>query len=914
MHEQNIPTKPPEKKFPLWFMAYVFLALFNIVTVVGSVYLSHTIVEIYKKTVETDAIWSAKQDALVDILSKVLALNVPGNDIFQSKDAKQERGRFDAALSALNASITLFESRMRAEIPAEQQTDIARELQVVRAGIDKMVGAGRSVFAFFENGQEEAAAAHMAAMDNYSKDTAQHVILALDAVDTQQARILQADIKQLENLRRIEAVFGALILLMIMATAVYGLRMLNQRRTLEESQEKLLLSAEEDRAKLSAILDTAGDAIITIDTKGEILSFNTAAEWIFGYAEAEIRGQNVSVLMPQPHRDRHDAYIGKYLDTGKGEIINTSREEYALHKSGRTFPIELSVTEIKLAGGSRLFTAFIRDITDRKKSELSIQKYTDELEQQARALEIAKGQAERATRMKSEFLANMSHEIRTPMNGIIGMASLLSDTQLGSRQRHFLDTIKSSADGLLQIINDILDFSKIEAGRIELDPIPIDMRALVADVVSLLASAPAEGDVKILYTYAPDAPRYVVGDPVRIRQVFVNLIGNARKFTKSGSVTTEIEGEKLSDGRIRFMAKVIDTGIGIPADKLEYIFDKFSQADASTTRKFGGTGLGLAICRKIVEMMDGKIFATSVMGQGSTFHFSIILDECRDANDIAALKGEAEKAGTRPQSKPHYQGVSVLLVEDNLVNQEVASTMLNDYGCTVDTAENGLIAVGKATKNTYDLIFMDLQMPELDGLEATAKIRQAGIITPIVAFTANAMKGDDEKCLAAGMNDYMSKPVQVAVLEAKLRQWLPAEKMVAYSSLPQVAAPEKTINESLNAIDMGTYAKLKDMMGDRFSILLEKFVHTSTGYIADARSAFLDGDAGKLASCVHPLKSSSASLGFVGLANIARDLEVAARDLEKLSEPVLTLAQQITDLEAAHKHVMAFIASRKSNH
>lgn len=911
MNEAVTPLSEPRKRqrTPLWVVTYALLAAFNFLTLAGALYLNHAVTDVYKRTVSASTLWAAKEIELVSILDKTENANAPANDIFVSRDAALEKTRFDTAATALVSALTAFENRLKQEdLPQEAKTNILSELGSARAEIDRLAGASRSVFSAFDAGDEGAAARHMAATDAAAKKVFTHVRLGLDIVQAQKARLLQAETARMEALRSAELVFVALVFVLVAGMSYYGLRLLRRLRERETERKGLLDSAEEDKAKLASILDTAGDAIITIDREGRIMSFNTAAEWIFGYPETEVKGQNVSILMPNPHRERHDGYIRNYLETGKGEIINTSREEYALHKNGTNFPIDLSVTEVKLPNGERIFTAFIRDITDRKKSEVRIQKYTEELEQQALQLDVAKGLAEKATRLKSEFLANMSHEIRTPMNGVIGMATLMAETQLDQKQRHYLDTIRGSAENLLQIINDILDFSKIEAGKIELAPVPLDMRTLVAEATDLVASANREGDVSIIFSYAPEAPRYVMGDPVRIRQILINLVGNARKFTQSGSIRTEVEGETMSDGRARLRFKVVDTGIGIPADKLDYIFDKFSQADTSTTRKFGGTGLGLAICRKLVEMMGGKIFATSVMGQGSTFHFTLLLDACTDEASLKDLQADMPVSHRKSSEKPHYAGVDVLLVEDNPVNREVAATMLSEYGCTVDEAENGAIAVEKISVKKYDLVFMDLQMPELDGLEATQAIRRKGIITPIVAFTANAMKGDDEKCLAAGMNDYMSKPVQVAVLESMLRKWLPAERMVAYKSITQ-ATQNAMQNDYSGAVDRATFDRLKTMMDERFPILLEKYLKSAGGYIEGAKAALAANDAKKLAESVHPLKSSAASMGFVKVSELARNIEAAARDMQKSGENVVSLAGQVADLETAGAEISAFIAS-----
>jgi CheY-like chemotaxis protein len=361
-----------------------------------------------------------------------------------------------------------------------------------------------------------------------------------------------------------------------------------------------------------------------------------------------------------------------------------------------------------------------------------------------------------------------------------------------------------------------------------------------------------------------------LGDAVRIRQILLNLIGNARKFTATGHVKTIVEAEILQDGRIRFLMKVEDTGIGIPTDKLDYIFDKFSQADASTTRKFGGTGLGLAICRKLVEMMGGKIFATSTMGQGSTFHFSLLLDECRDEETINALQNAEKELPGQTKGTLRFKGTKLLVAEDNPVNLDVAVAILEGYGCTIITAGDGKMAVEKAIAESFDLIFMDLQMPEMDGLEAAQNLRARGITTPIIAFTANALKGDNKKCLEAGMNDYLSKPIDAQKLEKILLKWIAKKKQEEPAQITQ-----KPLER---AIDAEAFARMKDLMGNRFETVLEKFLKTAKDYVGVAEKAIGMDDKKSIARAMHPLKSSAASFGFVALANLAASMEAQAEE------------------------------------
>ncbi len=356
---------------------------------------------------------------------------------------------------------------------------------------------------------------------------------------------------------------------------------------------------------------------------------------------------------------------------------------------------------------------------------------------------------------KSEFLATMSHEIRTPMNGIVGVVSLLLDEDLPPSIKSQLELIDASSKTMLTLISDVLDFSKIEAGKLQIESVPFNLRGLLQEVVALAAIGAREKKLEMTAELDPAIPEIVRGDPLRLRQVLTNLINNAVKFTQHGSVTLRakvFEGDELE-------MSVIDTGIGIPADQLERIFEKFTQAESSTTRHYGGTGLGLAICRQLAQLMQGTIRVESRAGYGSTFTLRIKLP--------AAEAVLAE----RPVSRKVSPGCSVLVVEDNLVNQKVAARMLEVLGCRAEIASGGHAALEMLAAKKYSLVLMDCQMPELDGFETTRRIRASGSKVPIVAMTATATPEAREECLASGMNDYLTKPVEKNRLFEVLSRW-----------------------------------------------------------------------------------------------------------------------------------------------
>jgi PAS domain S-box-containing protein len=517
----------------------------------------------------------------------------------------------------------------------------------------------------------------------------------------------------------------------------------------------------------STVLQAMADGVVTFDAAGSIESVNEAAARLFALPAVELTGRSIDSVLPGCL-----ARASSLSPTAAGATC----EMALMRGNGRQAHVELVLTAMHLGTGVA-YSAVARDVTERKEIEAARARQIVELEtanrreaaqaealrRQAEELVEARDRAEAGSRAKAEFLAAMSHEIRTPMNGVLGMTDILLDTPLAPDQREYAEIIRSSGQSLLDILNDVLDFSKIEAGRLDIEPIPFDLVSAVGDVVGLLSSSAAAKGLDLALKVTPDTPRNLVGDPGRVRQVVLNLVGNAIKFTECGHVRVTLSGVETG-GQAEVRIAVSDTGIGIAPTVQGRLFAPFTQADSSTTRKYGGTGLGLAISQRLIDLMGGRIGVESVEGVGSTFWVTLTLPRAKPA------------AGPIAEPPPHASppvpaGRRVLLAEDNPVNRIVAFRMLESLGFRVDGASNGLEAVDLWSRLPYDIVLMDCQMPELDGYGATQAIRsreEPGRRIPIVALTANAMSGDRELCMAAGMDDYLAKPLRRDELVATL--------------------------------------------------------------------------------------------------------------------------------------------------
>ncbi|QQR56727.1 MAG: response regulator [Candidatus Melainabacteria bacterium] len=797
---------------------------------------------------------------------------------------------------------------------------------------------------------------------------------------------------------------------------------MSQLKQTKKSQKEIETIGSEDRLRL--VIEASPSGMIMVDCEGKIVLVNSQIERLFGYDRTELLGQLIELLVPEAVRQKHSEYRNSFYKNPAKNSMGNGRDLYGRTKDGQLVPVEIGLNPLAL-GEETFVLASVVDITERRKAENELLRSKEELEQRVeertRELAKARDQAEEVSRLKSEFLANMSHEIRTPMNAVLGMCSILSKTNLDERQQQYADNIRDGASTLLTIINDILDFSKIEAGRMNFESLDFDAVRIVESTCEMLSTSARNKKLAILAEIDDNIPSQLRGDPERLRQILINLISNAIKFSHQGNIIVKTKLEKIENNKAILFFSVSDEGIGIEAEQLDRLFKPFEQADGSINRRFGGTGLGLSICKRLVELMNGEIGVVSTTLKGSEFWLKIpfelrsvskppvLIESLRlarilivkediyasqilckyiaswgmkstcthTANDAiialrqAHLENQKFEIAIIDYMLPDKNGIDIanqifsdpaikdtklilltafdapglgkqaiangfkayltkpirrsslldaltgawsldqtivsplafdvlaeappriterteliLVVEDYHINQQVAQLYLEQIGFSCHIASNGVEAVQSFAAHNYSLILMDCQMPDMDGYTATRKIRNqeegTGKRIPIIALTAHAMSGDREKCLEAGMDDYLVKPIEPDHLQNMLQKWLP-ETVPSY-------------------VDMN---RLKTKYRDAAKSLLNQFLQDGPPVPLLTTSCLQKDDRAGFQQALHGLKGISTTICAKILVQRCVQIENAFYD-QKWNE----IPDLVRMLETEMTATLEFIASR----
>ncbi|MBI5760390.1 MAG: response regulator [Planctomycetales bacterium] len=872
---------------PPWQRLHVALAALNILMVVVSLSFNHRIMEIYRSSVAENMKWAQRLRQYQDFRRLAADVNAPGTDAFESSDPNVDRLALRNAQQIFAQQVHAARQDLAADSLATGAPDLRRELDKVELAVREMSNRSQKVIQFVATEQDEDATRELIQMDRQMT----LVQAAIGELMNCARRIQESQFDSQFTAARSQYVSHEIIslsnLAIVMCVTVFGFRLTRRVHSAEAQQREILATLFENEERTRLVLDNALDGVVSLDADGRITGWNKQAEKTFGWSSEDVLGKTLrGTIIPSLAYSTQDKALQRWLETGQSHILNRRIEVTAMHSNGTQFPIELAITPVE-QGRQVTFSVFLRDITERKRWE-------EDLRQ-------AQHVAESAARTKSEFLANMSHEIRTPMTSIIGFADVLMEPKqpTGERLRH-AKTIKRNAQHLLNILNDILDVSKLDAGKLRVEKIPCSPLEIVEEVAALMKLQAEEKDLQFDVQCFFPLPESIPSDPTRLRQILLNLLGNAIKFTELGNVRIEVRCE-LPEGLQPCLTvpdaksiqrpawpvthkqpcltiSVIDTGVGLTQEQIGGLFHPFQQADNSTTRLFGGTGLGLTISQRLARLMGGHILVESEYGVGSCFTLRLPIGDLAGVKMLDRLSdsGELSLAAGHSVATVSWNG-RVLVAEDGRDNRRLISAFLEKTGVTVQFASNGRIACDQALEavangQPFDLILMDMQMPEMDGYAATSHLRRLGYRGKIVAVTAHAMTGDRQKCLDAGCDEYLTKPFRREDFIEKIGQFLRVAEPPASNHDDSISAPRG----STSPADNSGRPLLRSHFADDpvIGAIVGDFVAGIPEKLDEIKLAFQASDSMRLRFVVHQLKGAAGGYGFPEISDAARTLEL----------------------------------------
>lgn len=869
----DAPYRPSYQYF------YFVLATFDLFAICCVLAFSNHAINTFLVDAGINQAWSYRQGLYAELSHTANHCRRPAQEVLQAKNTELSSQQLGQSLKAFRDD--LDDARMDAQqhVPVAQQPDVLRRLTRLRELAQKMELESERVFASVDSFQQaDISALSLSIDETYAQIVDELSELTLLASNTLNLRY-DSQIQSMVQMRGYQWWLALVGTMVVSLVSYYGHRFSKAIQQQVQCVTEQTSELAEKEARLRTIVDTAADGIVTMNHQGVIESCNEATLKLFARGRLELVGKPIFLLMEEidDNADASGQLTLCLLDVNA--LVGTKRELRGTRPDGSKFYVELAVAEVRFSD-RRIITGIIHDVTERREFEAQLKKH-----RQA---------AEAATEAKSQFLANMSHEIRTPMTAIIGYSDLLLEpAQSDEERQRCVQTVRRNADHLLNLINDILDISKIEAGKMTVETIGLSPCQIIGDVASLMRVRAIEKKIGFEVCYDSPVPVEINGDPVRVRQILLNLVGNAIKFTKTGQVRIHASCIDMNSDQPKMNFRVIDSGIGLTQEQIGRLFQPFTQADYSTTRQFGGTGLGLTICKRLVEMMRGSIAVSSVPGLGSCFEFTVPTGSLAGVR-LLTTPEEAESIRQSQQvSRSNQTKITarVLLAEDGPDNYRLISHHLNRAGATVVHAENGQIAFEKALEaerigQPFDVVLMDMQMPVLDGYHATSNLRARGYWRPVIALTAHAMNGDRDKCLNAGCTDFLTKPIDANLLIDTVRKYSEAPLPTAVGTVETTASVAHVTQGSDEVVSSTIVtSEAVDLTPDE-EVLISEFVDEPE--MMEIVDEFLRGleeraneveialsleDYPQLTRIAHTVKGAAGGYGYPTIGQLAGEIE-----------------------------------------